>query len=321
MHEIKLIPKVHLHLHLDGSISKKVVSKLSGLQEEEVEKLMIAPNKCQSLKEYLGYFDLPINLMQTKENLIEISKNLIEDLKKDNVIYAEIRFAPMFHTKNGLTYEEIIEAVLEGLQNNEIKTNLILCLMRGASWYDNMKTIKMAYKYLNKGVCAIDLAGDEKKYSLDNYQEFFHLAQKLNIPYTIHAGEVEINEIDKAIKLNTKRIGHGITSINNQDILNKIKNNNILLEICPTSNIQTNIIDNYQNHPIKKIYNQDVNISINTDNSSISNVSLNEEYFKLKQTFNFTKDDFIKININSINYSFLTKEEKEKLCKKILLSE
>lgn len=316
--EIRKIPKVELHLHLDGAVSIGLASRLSGLSIKEVFERMIAPSKCDNLGDYLTRFDFPISLMQTKENLELIAKDLVNRLASQNVIYAEIRFAPMFHTQKGLSYDEIINAILKGVNSNsKIKTNLILCLMRGCNQFDNMKTLDAAYKYLGKGVCAIDLAGDEGRYPLDDYYKYFELAKKRNIPFTIHAGEVKEEEIRKAISLNPKRIGHGIQAINDNDLCNLLKAKDILLEVCPTSNVQTNIVVDYINHPIKKLYNKDILLNINTDNSSVSNVTLTEEYIKLHRNFGFTMDDFRKININAINYSFLTNSEKDELLKKM----
>lgn len=311
------LPKVELHLHLDGSVSKELASQLTGLSIEEVKSMMIAPDKCENLSEYLTKFDFPINLMQEKENLKLISKDLVDRLASQEVIYAEIRFAPMFHTKQGLTYEEVIDSILEGLQtNSNIKTNLILCMMRGMPKKENLKTIEVAEKYLNRGVCAIDLAGAEDKYPIDEYLDLFQIASSKNIPFTIHAGENgSADEVKKAINVGAKRIGHGIHAIENQEVLNLIKEKNILLEICPTSNVQTNSTDTYQNHPIQKLYQQDIPLCINTDNSTVSNISLTEEYLKISSHFNFTLDDYKKMNINAINSSFLSKEEKEELLK------
>lgn len=317
--KIKEIPKVELHLHLDGSISKKIASKLSGLPESEVLSKMVAPDKCENLSEYLTKFDFPISLMQTKENLYEIAKDLVEQLVNDSVIYAEIRFAPMFHTKEGLTYEEVIESVLAGLHTNKnIKTNLILCMMRGMSKDDNIKTIEVAEKYLNKGVCALDLAGAEDKYPLKDYLDLFAIASSKNIPFTIHAGENgPASEVEKAILIGAKRIGHGIHAIEDKNVLNLIKEKDILLEICPTSNVQTNAVNTYQEHPINKLSYDEVPICINTDNRTVSNISLSEEYLKLFNTFNFTLNDFHKMNQNSLKHAFLDDETKNELLKKI----
>ena len=148
--EINKLPKIDLHLHLDGSIPLEIATKLCSLNEIKLKELMIAKDKCENLTEYLTRFSLPIDLMHTKENLTLITKKLIDNLINQNVIYTEIRFAPMFHTKQGLTYEDVIEAVLNGMRSNKIKTNLILCLMRGANEEDNLKTVYAAKKYLIK---------------------------------------------------------------------------------------------------------------------------------------------------------------------------
>ena len=317
--EIKKLKKVELHLHLDGSVEIDTINNITNENIDILKEKMIAKDKCENLSEYLTKFDIPIECMQTKDNLKLISKELVNYLEKENIIYAEIRFAPMFHTKGGLTYEEIIESVLEGLKsNNNVKTNLILCMMRGFPKENNLKTIEVALKYLNKGVCALDLAGAEDKYPLNDYVELFNIIKEKNIPFTVHAGENgSFEEINLAIELGTKRIGHGIHAYENCDTINLLKEKNILLEICPTSNVQTNSVDKYKNHPIYNFYKDNLNICINTDNKTVSNISLTEEYIKLHNTFNFSINDFKNMNINAIKSSFLNEEEKIDLINKL----
>jgi len=317
--KIKELKKVELHIHLDGSVNLDTISKITNRSVEDLKKDMIAESKCENLSEYLTKFDLPIKCMQTKENLKLISKELVDYLEKENVVYTEIRFAPIFHTKEGLTLESVIESVLEGLRsNNNVKTNLILCMMRGMKDEDNLKIIKLASKYLGKGVCAIDLAGAEDKYPLKDYINLFDIIKEKNIPFIIHAGENgSYEEVKIATHLGAKRIGHGIHSYESSEFLNELKNKDVLLEICPTSNIQTNTIDEYKNHPIYKFYNMGIKVCINTDNKTVSNITLNEEYIKLYNTFNFSIDDFKNMNLNAIKYSFLSEEEKEMLIREI----
>jgi len=314
LEEIKKLPKIELHLHLDGSVSLEVASKLTNIKKEELKDKMIVKDECKSLTEYLTKFPFPISLMQTKENLELIAYDLVNRLEKENIIYAEIRFAPICHTLEGLSLESVVESVLKGLnKNKKVKTKLILCMKREASKKDNLEVIKLAGKYLDKGVGGIDLAGDEIKYKLDNYKDLFLYAKLKNIPFTIHVGETSSRDIKTAIKLGTKRFGHGVKIIENKELIKLVKKNNILLEICPTSNIQTNVFDEYYNHPIYKLYKDKVNISINTDNMTISNIDLNQEYLKLLNNFSLTIEDLKEININSLNYAFITPEEKLEL--------
>lgn len=312
--QIQKMKKVELHLHLDGSARIKTVENL--LNEKDLEKKMRGDN-CKDLEEYLTKFTYPIKAMQTFENLEKITEELCEELKQDNVIYAEIRFAPNKHTEN-LSLTAVIDSVLKGINKSNIKINLILCCMRGDSLEKNLEIVSLAKKYKNKGVVAIDLAGDEKKYPNELYREIFEVCRKENILYTIHSGEAAgIESIKTAMEFKTKRIGHGIAAIESDDIIEKLKLEKITLEICPTSNINTFAISRMENHPIKKLYEKGVFVTINTDNRTVSNTTLNKEYEKLYSTFNFTLNDFIEMNKMAINASFLTENEKQKLLEKL----
>lgn len=306
--------KIELHLHLDGSIRPTTISELLNISLEEAIKLSSVPNKMNSLKEYLDKFDIPLKLMQTKENLERVSKELAEDLLKDEVIYAEIRFAPNKHQEKGLTFDEIITSILKGLRAVPIKTNLILCIMRGDCFEKNLEVLKYAKKYLGQGVVGIDLAGDEATYPLNDYKELFEIAKKENIPFTIHAGEADgAKSVINAIKLGAKRIGHGVRSIESEEALNLIKEKDITLEVCPKSNLDTNIYNTLEEHPIKKLFDKGIKITINTDNRTVSNTTLTKTYEELKNTFSFTEQDFIKMNKTAIDSAFITETEKQEL--------
>lgn len=306
--------KVELHLHLDGSIRPSTISELLNMDLQESKKLSSIETKCSSLKEYLTKFDIPLKIMQTKENLERVSYELAQDLQKDDVIYAEIRFAPNKHLKLGLTLDEVITAILKGLSQVPIKSNLILCMMREDTYEQNLKVIELAKKYLNHGVVAIDLAGAEASYPVNRYQELFEIAKKQNIPFTIHAGEADGPlSVINAINLGAKRIGHGVRAIEEENALKLIKEKDIILEVCPKSNLDTNIYETLSNHPIKKLYDMNLLVTINTDNRTVSNTTLTKTYQDLQKVFSFTEQDFLKMNENAIKGSFLKQEEKEHL--------
>lgn len=314
---LSTLPKIELHLHLDGSINPMTASKILNCSVNDIVKELTVSDNCRDLNEYLTKFSLPEQILQTKENLSLIAENLALDLKKENVIYAEIRFAPMKHLKEGLTKEEVVDSILEGLKKVDIQTNLILCMMRGAPYEENLEVITLAKKYLHRGVCAIDLAGAEALYKTEDYRSLFALAKKENIPFTIHAGEADGKEsIKSAISFDPKRIGHGVRIIEAPELIPIIKKKNILLEICPTSNIQTSIFKTYQDHPIKKLYDEFVPLSINTDNRTVSNTTLTEEYHHLITNLNMSIQDIININKTTILHTFLNSNEQDKLLKK-----
>ena len=309
--DIKTLPKIELHLHLDGSVRPETVGEL--LNRDVKSEMLVEPG-CRDLNEYLKKFDLPISVMQIKENLERISYELALDLKNDNIIYAEIRFAPIFHIKGGLSLEEVVESVLKGLRRVDIKTNLILCMMRGLPYEDNEKIIYLAKKYLHKGVCGVDLAGAEALYKTNDYEALFKLSTKFDIPFTIHAGEADgMESIKSALDFGTKRLGHGVKIMESESLIERVIRENVTFEICPTSNLNTCIVNDYSMHPIKTLYDKGVRVTVNTDNNTVSNVDLTKEYELLVEYFNFSKEDLMKFNLNAIEAAFISDEEKEAL--------
>ena len=197
--KIEKMPKAILHLHLDGSLRPETVYKWLKEQGkdvtlEEVQKNLMVDKDCRDLNEYLQKFNLPLEVLQTEEHIEQATFELFEDLASQNVIYAEIRFAPSLHTGKGLDYNQIVEAAIKGMntakEKFDIDGNLILCCMRGEdNSVDNLATVVTTKVYLEKGICVIDLAGAEALYPTKDFEEFFKLAKKYNIPFTIHAGE------------------------------------------------------------------------------------------------------------------------------------
>ena len=229
---------VDLHLHLDGSLSVDSVKELMQIQgikncysdSELLEKLQVSDG-CRDLNEYLEKFDFPITLLQTKEALETASYNLLEELKAQGLIYAEIRFAPQFHTSKGLSQEQVVKAVIDGMRKSELNANLILCCMRGENNHDeNIETVSVAKKFLKKGVAAIDLAGAEGLFPTSDYKDVFELASELGIPFTIHAGEAAgFTSVEAAVEYGAVRIGHGVRSVESEDLLKKLSDKGIAL--------------------------------------------------------------------------------------------
>lgn len=307
--------KIELHLHLDGSCDIDYASKLLG--KDVKDKLVVA--NANSLSEYLEKFELPISLLQDLDNIENFSYLLGKALEKDEVIYAEVRFCPLFHTKK-YTVDEVVDSIIKGFKRvPTIKINLIFCMMRHFSFDENMQIINLTKKFLGNGVVGIDLAGDEANYKTETFRNLFDVIRRENIPFTIHAGEADsYKSVISAIEFGAKRIGHGIRSIESNDVINKLISNNITLEVCPTSNIDTKAVDSIINHPIKALVDMGVLVTINTDNRTVSNTNLCKEYELLRENFGFTDEDFLKFNLNAIECAFISEEEKQELRKKLL---
>ena len=309
--ELKNIPKVLLHIHLDGSVSIPTLSKLSGLSEEEVIKKCVI-DKENHENDYFSYVDFCNSLLQTKENLYTVAKDLVDNLEKDNVIYAEVRLAPCMHIARGLSFDDVIYSVLKGLNTNpKVKVNLIICMMRGATRYMNNEALKYTKKYLGKGVCGLDITGDEK-YPLSLYSDFFKLATLEKVPFTIHAGTTNVDDIYEALVLHAKRISSGIKSTLDIDVLRLVYYKRIMLELCPTSDILKKKISDLSLHPINFFYHNNFNISINVNSMTVENTNITKEYEMLMKEFNYSIEDFKKMNLNAVESSFLKPEEKNR---------
>lgn len=307
--------KIELHLHFDGSINVEYTNKLLGYDVTDE----LIDTTSRDLGEYLKKFELPIKLLQDLNNIEEYAYLLGKELERDEVIYAEVRFCPLFHVEK-YSIDEVVEAIRRGFKRvSTVKVNLIFCMMRHFSVQDNYKIIMLTKRFLGNGVVGIDLAGDEAKYATEKFKELFDIIRKEGIPFTIHAGEARSYEsVNNAIDFGAKRIGHGISSIQSDEVVNKLIRMGVTLEICPSSNIDTDVIKSIESHPIKQLVDNGVLVTINTDNRTVSNTNLNKEYDLLRKTFGFSDEDFLKFNLNAINCAFIGEDEKRLLREEIL---
>ena len=316
---IKNYAIIDLHLHLDGSLSLKSAKELAKIQnivlpendEEIIERLQVSEG-CRDLNEYLEKFAFPGALLQKKEGISTAVYKLAEELKEQGLLYAEIRFAPQKHMEQGMSQEEVVEAAIDGMKKSDLKAQLILCCMRGNDNHEeNLETVQVAGNYLGKGVCAVDLAGAEALFPTDNFEDLFVLAKELNIPYTIHAGEASgPSSVYKALEFGAKRIGHGVRSIEDSELMKRLLNENVYLEFCPTSNLNTRIFEKIEEYPIREFLDAGVKITVNTDNMAVSNTTLKEEYALLIETFHLNEKEVKQIVNNSIEASFADDETK-----------
>ncbi len=328
---IKKLPKIELHCHLDGSvrvetmidIAKKEGIKLDSYERCDVEKIVQVPNDCTSLNEYLKRFDLANKVMQSSENIKRITFELLEDAYNENVKYIELRFAPLLHLNGGLTVEEVIQSVIDGIEEAEkryeIKGNVILSCMRTMSEDDAILVVEEGKKFLNKGVVAIDLAGPEEEGFVDKYKRSIELARNYGYNVTIHAGEAASgqNVIDAINILKAQRIGHGVRIKDMKDAYDLVKESKVTLEMCPTSNIQTKAIECFKDYPLYDFYKDGINLSINTDNRTVSNIDLSNEIEVISNEFNMSNDEYKEIYLNTIDASFAKDSTKDWLRKLI----
>jgi adenosine deaminase len=309
-------PKIELHLHIDCSLSFAFVSKyIPGISKEDYSKTYNAPVNCCSLIDYLACAQAAIQLMQTREQLYDATMDVIRQLEADHVIYAELRFAPLQHLHQGLTPEEVVEACLAAMEDYEgnVKVRMLLCTLRHFSKAESDLTADLVIKYHHRGVVGLDLAADEAGFGLENHQSAFEKVNLAGISCTSHAGEACGPESvwETIQKLNARRIGHGIRSVEDEDLMIKLKEADIHLEICPTSNHMTRVFHESANYPVNHLLLHDVSFGINTDGRAISNVTLGDEYRWLHTEKGWTLEDMFKVNSNAIHAAFIPEMEKD----------
>src|ERR1700680_420992 len=323
------LPKVLLHEHLDGVVRPQTVIDLARdteyLELPSSDPAALAQwfhqgaNK-GSLAKYLEGFAHTIAVMQTEEALERVAYEQAEDLSKDGVVYFETRFAPVFHTRNGLTHQQVGSAVLKGLERGRkdfgISSGLIICAMRNMDV--SLEMAELAVDFRARGVVGFDLAGEEGGYASNKRVCAFHYIQRENFNITIHAGEGYGKEsIWQAIQYcGAHRIGHGTRLIDDiavmdgkavklGDLAQYVLDKRIPLEICLISNVHTGATPSLAEHPFKILYEEKFRVTLNTDNRLMSSTSMTQEFEAAAETFGLSMDDFEKITINAMKSAFL----------------
>lgn len=301
---------IELHLHLDGSLRAETVWELAKEQGvelaeksvEEVRAKMEVPEDCKTLEEYLERFELPTLVLQTEAAMERVAFEMVEMLANEGVTYAEVRFAPQLHVQKGLTQAQVVEATIRGTRRGMeqypgIRVGLILCCMRGDTNADlNMETVEVTKQYLGDIICAVDIAGAEGLYPTNMFADLFAKVREYELPMTIHAGEADGPESMKtALSFGTKRIGHGVAAIHDPELMKRLVDEKITLEICITSNYHTKEVDAIEEHPFRRLFDAGIRVTLNSDNMTCSRVNIHTEMDILRTVFHFTEEEIEKV--------------------------
>jgi adenosine deaminase len=359
--DLKSLPKVSLHDHLDGGLRPATIIELA----EAVGHTLPSTDPAAlgewfresadsgSLVRYLETFDHTIAVMQTKEGLFRVAKEFVEDLADDGVVYGEVRWAPEQHLQKGLTLDEVVDAIQEGLDagvdavaetGREIQVGQLITAMRHAD--RGQEIAELAVRHRNNGAVGFDIAGAEDGFLPARFRDAFTYLAQHNFPATVHAGEAAgLESIQSAlVDGRALRLGHGVriaeditVEFDDEDsaedeageadenigmvtlgeLSSWIRDRGIALEICPSSNLQTGAIAGFgegiESHPLDMLYQLGFNVTINTDNRLMSGVTLTDEFELLVETFDYDLDDILELTLNAAEAAFLPLEEREAL--------
>ena len=311
--DLRSLPKVELHLHLDCSLSYQAVSTLApSVTREEYERDYIAPARCAYLADFLSRAPKGFRLMQTESALRLVTEDVFRQLIDDGVIYAEIRFAPLLHTEQGLNPERVVAVVersVDGLiRKTGMQAGLILCALRHFTEAQSLLTAELVEKFRGSRVVALDLAGDEAGFPLDAHVGAYRYAREHGLSRTAHAGEgLGPESVWETLRLlDPQRIGHGTRSIEDPKLVEHLRRERIHLELCPTANVQIiPSIGSMEEHPIDRLYRAGVSLNVNSDSRMLTPTNLTTEYESLQRVFNWTEQDFLRANLMGLEAAFV----------------
>ncbi len=340
---LRAAPKVLLHDHLDGGLRPATIVELArelsygGLPTNEPDQLaqwFRASAAAGSLPLYLRGFAHTIAVMQTPEAVERVAYECGEDLARDGVVYAEIRYAPVFSTARGMNLEQVVRSVERGFTRAESRHGIVLrqivAAMRDRT--DSLEMAELAIANRERGVVGFDIAGEEAGHPPKAHLEAFQLCRRENFSITIHAGEAfGPASIWQALQYcGAHRIGHGVRLVEDMAIADAgagapageakvvklgalaayVRDKRIPLELCPSSNVDTGAVVSLADHPIRHFLAQSFRVTVNTDNRLMSGVTLSDEFHRLSHTFGLGLADVEKLAINAMKSAFVGYDER-----------
>ena len=340
--EIRAVPKVLLHDHLDGGLRTSTIvalaqeigyDELPSYDPEVLAASMTGAARRGHLELYLEPFKYTVAVMQTREALIRVAAECAEDLAADGIVYAEVRFAPELHLDGGLQPDEVVEAVLEGFRLGSAASGIIVRgLLTGMrTTARSLEIAELAVRYRDLGVVGFDIAGAEAGWPPSRHLDAFEYVQRENFHITIHAGEAfGLPSIWEAVQFcGAERLGHGVRLVDDIKtdpdgtsslgrLASYVRDRRIPLEMCPTSNIQTGVADSIAHHPIGLLRDLSFRVTVNTDNRLMSGVTLSSELHALAEAFGYGWADIQWLTVNAMKSAFLHFDERLEIINTII---
>jgi adenosine deaminase len=257
---------------------------------------MVAPDDCPSQAAYIAYFDDAIAVLQTESALERAALEVGIDSDAENIDYLEVRWAPLLHTRRGLTVSQVITAVLTGLADAPLRAVAIVCAMRHHTPEDNVALAREAGRFAGRGLVGFDLAGDEVRYPATPQRPAFEAARAAGLRLTCHAGEAgDPSSVEDALDLGVERIAHGVIGAREPRIVERVRSEGIVLDLCPTANWKCKAVQTLAEHPLPRLLRAGVRCTISTDSRTVADTTLSHE-FELAAAMGMTDGELERCN-------------------------
>jgi adenosine deaminase len=324
---IGAMPKAELHLHLDGSLRVETaldIARTRGLEAPRtyagMRGVLVGPERSEDQAQLLLAFDLPIALMQDVEAIERTAADLVEDKAFDNVRYVEIRWAPLLHTARGLSGRKVVEAVSRGAaeagRRHGVEVRLIATLMRSHEPEANLALVRdLEVSGIPDGLVAVDVAGQEARFpDPERHLAALDLAREIGLHVTLHAGEWGgAAQVRRALALHPDRIAHGPLAIDDPDVVRELIARGTWLDLCPTSNVQASIVPSLEAHPLRRLVRAGVRVTLSTDDLTVSDVSLSEEYARAVERIGLTLPELWALDLAALEAAFCDEPTRARL--------
>jgi adenosine deaminase len=334
---LRKMPKVELHRHLDGSIRQETIVDISKRHNLDIDisdtvslkKRSTITEPMQDLAAVLDAFDTIQKVSCSYEAIKRIAFENVEDAFYDGIKLIELRFSPAFisvgkEIKNDEIIEGVIDGIAEGMVKYDVQAGLITIVSRTLDYETNRQgTLDVIAYANNRGhpgadrLVGFDLADRENTTEPSDFYELVHLSREAGLGITVHSGEdTDASGVQKTLEvLNPDRIGHGVNAWQDMDVVEMLKERDVLLEICPTSNWLTQCVPVLADHPLPDFYRAGVKVSINSDDPQLMDIDLTHEYEIAEKYYDFNNEDFRKMNLYALKKSFLPDEVIDKVRK------
>lgn len=326
---LKALPKIDLHRHLEGSLRLSTMAEIAseysldlpGYDIEDFRNLVqIMPTDRRHVTVFLSKFKTLRHFFRSPEIIDRVAYEAVADAAAENITYLELRFTPIALAREGrFTLTEVTDWVVDAVQRAQndfgIQVRMILSMNRHESVELGEKYVEIAIHRQDRGVVAVDLSGAEDRFPGAPFAGVFKRAREAGLFVTIHAGEWAGPEsVREAIDvLGAMRLGHGVNTIKDNKLMDRIRKEQIAFEVCPTSNWQSGVVKSLDQHPLKEMYRSGALTTINTDDPSISAINLTDELVVAMQHLEFSLDDIKHNVIHAAQSAFLPQDERDKL--------